>query len=80
MYLLSRLVGVIFIALGAYICLHAFHLFNLSQEMLSTSLHRPLTREMRLTGGFMALPFGLGFIGYGLRYILKPIRANEQAY
>jgi hypothetical protein len=77
LYIISRLIGGLSIALASYIFLHAYRLLNLQQEFLSTQLHQPLPTPLRIFGGCAALIFAFGFLGAGLRFIVKPLRADQ---
>jgi len=74
MVYVSRFVGVLFAALGAYIFVHAITLLNLQHEVLSIQTHLPLPPNLRIFGGCAGLIFAAVFLVYGLRFIVRPVR------
>ena len=77
MYIISRFIGALFVLLACYIFFHAYHLLNLHQELLSPQLHQPVPAPLRIFGGCASLIFAFGFLGAGLRFIVKPLRADQ---
>ncbi len=74
----SRAVGILFVAAGIALALHAYNLVDVSHHEMTSQLGGPVPPQARVPGGVAAFVlFAIPAMLFGLRLIVKPVGWHE---